>query len=125
MATDGGLEVVQVGRSSRIAAVLSAIAAGAPGAGVAQHILPGDPVAGHAFVRENCSDCHDVERVQDDMAAFYGPAFVDVASVPGLTATQLRVFLRTPHFLMPDLVLTDPQVDDIVSYILTLRSGAD
>jgi mono/diheme cytochrome c family protein len=101
------------------AAGTTALMAGATAG--AQENLPGDPVAGHAFVRENCSDCHEVERTLTELSAFYGPAFVDIAASSGLTATRLRAFLRTPHVEMPDFILTDREIDDIVSYILTLK----
>jgi hypothetical protein len=32
---------------------------------------------------------------------------------------SLRVFLRTPHATMQDLMLTPDETDDIISYILT------
>lgn len=105
-----------------VAALAAALAAAQPAA--AQEVLPGDPVAGRTFVRENCADCHDVEREWQEMAAFYGPAFVDIAAAPGLTAIRLRVFLRSPHFEMPDFILTEQQLDDVISYILTLRPPA-
>ena len=113
-------------RSSAVfAAALATSVVASFGAASAQQILPGDPVAGHAFVRENCSDCHNVEREWDELSAVYGPAFVDIAASPGLTATRLRAFLLTPHFEMPDFILSVQEIDDIVSYILTLRAGAD
>jgi hypothetical protein len=37
---------------------------------------------------------------------------------------SLRVFLRTPHATMPDLMLTPDETDDIISYILTLMLNA-
>lgn len=94
------------------------------GQALAQEVLPGDPVAGRNFAREACAECHDVERGWNELAAFYGPAFVDIAALPGLTATRLRVFLRNPHSEMPDFILTDREIDDVVSYILTLRPAA-
>ena len=32
---------------------------------------------------------------------------------------SLRVFLRTSHATMPDLMLTPDETDEIISYILT------
>ena len=107
------------------AALLAAAAALTAGPGFAQQALPGDPVAGRAFVRENCSECHAVEREPDEMSAFYGPPFVEIAASPGLTAMRLRDFLRTPHIEMPDFILSEQEIDDIASYILWLRQAAD
>jgi len=94
------------------------------GQAIAQEVLPGDPIAGRNFAREACAECHDVERDWNELAAFYGPAFADIAASPGLTATRLRVFLRTPHSEMPDFILTEQELDDVISYILTLRRDA-
>ena len=103
-----------------VIAALAAVAAGA-GAAAAQH-LPGDPVAGLELARSICADCHDVEREWDAMAAFYGPPFVDIAAQRSTTEMSLKVFLRTPHENMPNLILTDRQSDDVISYILSLEA---
>ncbi len=46
------------------------------------------------------------------------PAFQDVADNP---AISLRVFLRTPHETMPDLILTAAETDNVIAYILSLK----
>ena len=45
------------------------------------------------------------------------PAFQTIANDPAVTALSLRVFLRTPHKNMPDLVLTETETDDVIGYI--------
>lgn len=105
----------------RVAAITAAAVAGLWPAPAGAQDLPGDPLAGRDFVRETCIECHDVERDDDEMAAFYGPAFVDVANHTTTTETSLRVFLRTPHFEMPNFILTDRELDDVVAYILSLK----
>lgn len=110
---------------ARLLAVLTASAGFIAVPADAQEVLPGDPWAGRAFVRENCAECHDVEREWDELAASYGPVFVDVAAAPGTTAIRLRVFLRSPHVEMPDFILTEQEIDDVISYILTLKPGAE
>jgi hypothetical protein len=44
-----------------------------------------------------------------------------VADDPAVTALALRSFLQTPHFDMPNIMLSPAETDDIISYILTLR----
>jgi mono/diheme cytochrome c family protein len=87
--------------------------------------LPGDPAAGLEYARAICADCHDVEREWDDLAAFYGPAFVDIAAMPSTTVMSLRVFLRTPHENMPNLILSEQDRDNVISYILSLKPEAE
>ncbi len=50
-----------------------------------------------------------------------GPAFRDVANTSGMTATAIRVFLRTSHPKMPNLILTPEETEDVIAYILSLR----
>jgi len=38
-----------------------------------------------------------------------------------MTADQLRAFLSHPHGAMPNLALTRAEIDDLISYIATLR----
>ncbi len=101
--------------------IFPAVAAGALAGVPAAQDLPGDPAAGLDYARAICADCHDVEREWDELAAFYGPPFVDIAALPSTTAMSLRVFLRTPHENMPNLVLTDQELDDVIAYILSLK----
>ena len=50
-----------------------------------------------------------------------GPAFRDIANTPGMTGTALRVFLRTSHPKMPNLILTPEETEDAIAYILSLH----
>jgi mono/diheme cytochrome c family protein len=99
----------------------SMLAIGALGAGAAAQDLPGDPAAGLEYARAICADCHDVERDWDELAAFYGPPFVDIAALPSTTELSLKAFLRTPHENMPNLILTDEERDNVIAYILSLE----
>jgi mono/diheme cytochrome c family protein len=97
------------------------LAIGALGAGASAQDLPGDPAAGLEYARAICADCHDVERDWDELAAFYGPPFVDIAALPSTTEMSLKAFLRTPHENMPNLILTDEERDNVIAYILSLE----
>jgi mono/diheme cytochrome c family protein len=90
------------------------------GAATAQG-LPGDPEAGGKLAREVCAACHIVSKDQLHDPGVGAPTFFEVVAHPSVTALSLRVFLRTPHANMPDLMLTPDETDDIISYILTLR----
>jgi mono/diheme cytochrome c family protein len=90
-------------------------------AGAAAQDLPGNPLAGLDLARAICADCHDVGQEWDELAAFYGPPFLDIAALPSTTAMSLRVFLRTPHENMPNLILSNQERDDVIAYILSLK----
>jgi hypothetical protein len=42
--------------------------------------------------------------------------------MPATTSMSLHVFLLTPHANMPNYHLTPQEIDDVVAYILSLRS---
>jgi hypothetical protein len=42
--------------------------------------------------------------------------------MPSTTSMSLHAFLMTPHGQMPDFASTRAQIDDVVAYILSLRS---
>jgi cytochrome c len=83
--------------------------------------LPGDPEAGRKLAQDVCAVCHIVSEDQLHDPGAGAPTFFEVVAHPSVTALSLRVFLRTPHARMPDLMLTPDETDDIISYILTLR----
>lgn len=88
----------------------------------ADETLPGDPVAGRIFAERECGDCHDISRDGTAYPLNAAPAFIDVADQRSTTALSLRVFLRSTHRDMPDLILTQREQDDVIAYILSLRA---
>jgi len=84
--------------------------------------LPGDPVAGRIFAERECGDCHDTSRDGTAYPLNAAPAFIDVADQRSTTALSLRVFLRSTHRDMPDLMLTQQEQDDVIAYVLSLRA---
>jgi cytochrome c len=81
----------------------------------------GDAAAGHAFARSLCAVCHAVEPDGGSSPNPSAPTFRRVAAEPGMTATALSVFFRSPHREMPDLVLSATDRADLIAYILTLK----
>ena len=61
-------------------------------------------------------DCHRIDGKNLDEP----PGFAAVAAMPSTTALSLKVFLRSNHQEMPNLIVSDTDTDDIVAYILTL-----
>lgn len=100
------------------AGLVGAVAAGS--SAVAQS-PSGDPIAGEALAREVCTICHQVEKGQRGTSFEGAPAFQDLADDPAITSLALRVFLRSPHEAMPDLILSNAETDDVIAYILGLH----
>jgi mono/diheme cytochrome c family protein len=80
----------------------------------------GDAAAGQKLVEERCSACHAVEPGK--RATQEAPPLEAVARMPSTTSLSLHAFLLTPHPTMPNFRLTPREVDDVVAYILSLRS---
>ena len=77
-----------------------------------------------------CSACHVVAQAQEFSPLLNPPAtpFDDIANRADSTRASLRHFVRTTHWdekslplTMPNPSLTDSQIADVVSYILSLR----
>ncbi len=83
---------------------------------------PGDVEAGRVLALRTCSSCHVVAARQAPPATDAVPTFAAIARDPAVTETSLRVFLRTPHARMPDFILSRSETDDVISYILKLRT---
>ncbi len=77
----------------------------------------GDSTRGKILVEAECLACHG-----DKTLSPRAPGFQDVARMPSTTALSLGVFLRTSHPTMPNILLSPADLDDVIAYILTLRS---
>jgi mono/diheme cytochrome c family protein len=84
---------------------------------------------GHDLAMALCSVCHVVAADQQGVPVMShpGPPFRDIANQPGITPQSLRTFLLITHstteppFAMPNPRLSDPQIDAMIAYILSLR----
>jgi mono/diheme cytochrome c family protein len=84
----------------------------------------GDAAMGHMFARDLCAQCHIVEDPQTPPASIGAPTFFDIANNPAITVMSLKAFLMTPHDRMPNFVIGRGDIDNVISYILSLR-GTD
>lgn len=75
---------------------------------------------GHRLAQAWCQPCHAVEP---GMSGFFdlAPSFQAVADRHGTTALSLKVFWRTSHHDMPNLVIAPDQADALSEYILSLQ----
>jgi cytochrome c len=79
-----------------------------------------DVSKGAQIARQWCANCHVIDAKPADTVPQGPPSFPSIAH-SGLTADQLRAFLSHPHGAMPDLALTRAEIDDLISYIETLK----
>jgi mono/diheme cytochrome c family protein len=81
-----------------------------------------DPAPGAQFAKEHCSSCHAVgadPHVKSPNPE--APPFALVAQMPSTTELSLKVFLRSSHKNMPNLILSSEEIDSVTSYILGLK----
>jgi mono/diheme cytochrome c family protein len=102
----------------RVVGIVSAALGASPASG---QPLIGDIAQGQELARRICSGCHQIERAPPAGDVLAGPAFKAIADNPSTTALSLRVFLRTPHRNMPNLILTESETQDVIGYILSLK----
>jgi cytochrome c len=83
--------------------------------------LPSDSVsAGHRLAEAWCKDCHAIEPMTVGIRGG-PPDFTDIANRPSTTELSLKVFFRTSHHRMPNIIIAPEQADDLANYILSLR----
>ena len=90
--------------------------------------LRGDPASGRQIATTQCGSCHRVlpmlfpDRGEPSPVDKDGPpSFQSVADLPSTTGLSLKVFLRSNHKNMPNLILSEAEADDIIAYILSLK----
>jgi len=75
---------------------------------------------GRQVAIELCSSCHRVTggpRLSGQNVA----SFFAIANLPSTTALSLKVFLRSNHKGMPDLIVSESDTDKLIDYILSLK----
>jgi len=81
-----------------------------------------DIAAGKAYATEICAQCHAVLANEDVSPNIEATPFQQVAETPGMTEMALSVFLQTPHINMPNLVLEQDDMRNVIAYIRSLDS---
>jgi mono/diheme cytochrome c family protein len=100
-------------------AVLAMLTVLAAGPALAQQA--DDVSRGRAIALQLCSGCHFVEAGQRVPMAVDAPPFPKIASNPEMTEFRLRNFLRTPHPVMPMLILSPEETDSVIAFITAMK----
>lgn len=91
-----------------------------PAAAAAQDL--GNAKLGHEYAAGVCAECHDVEASGEVSPNPDAPTFQSVADTPGMTARALAVWMRTSHPTMPNLIIKPDDMDNVIAYIMSLRT---
>jgi mono/diheme cytochrome c family protein len=73
-------------------------------------------------VTSTCAECHAIQKGQLLSPNLRAPTFVEIATTPGMTSAALFLMLTTPHAGMPMFMLTPGQKQDVIDYILSLKT---
>ena len=79
---------------------------------------PSGAERGRALAQRWCAPCH---LVQLRLTAIDPPTFTSIANDPTKTPQYLRTFLVSPHKDMPPIQLTSEQIEDLISYLGSLK----
>ena len=93
---------------------------------IRQHNATGAPLAqdsitaGHRLAEAWCKTCHSLDATSAGTSS-RAPDFVRIANRTSTTELSLKVFLRSNHRNMPNLIIAPDQADDLAQFILSLK----
>jgi mono/diheme cytochrome c family protein len=79
---------------------------------------------GQALAETVCAECHAVKRGAVRSPFDHAPTFETIAQTPGMTPLALRVWFRSAHREMPNIMLQPEEVDNVIAYLQTLKTGS-
>ena len=82
-------------------------------------LAAGDPASGLALAQSWCTTCHVV--APNVAGGDTAPPFTAIAARSNLSPGAMRAWLTEPHPPMPNLNLSNQQIDDITAYLDSLR----
>jgi cytochrome c2 len=95
---------------------------------------PASDKTGRDLATSYCGACHRVSSEQEPkpkfivdtevgLQEFSVPSFRQIALRPGRDADYLRTFIQAPHYPMREQLFIPKELDQIVSYILSLKAA--
>jgi len=76
--------------------------------------------AGRRLAGAWCSECHALDETGPGRFN-RAPDFAEIANRTSTTELSLKVFFRTPHRSMPNIVIAPDQADQLAQFILGLK----
>ncbi|HUW73329.1 MAG TPA: c-type cytochrome [Methyloceanibacter sp.] len=80
-----------------------------------------DIAAGKAYAEQVCAACHAVQAGDLESPLFEATPFQTVADTPGMTELALSVWLQSSHPTMPNIVLEQDDMRNVIAYIRSLK----
>ena len=82
-----------------------------------------DIEAGGAYAEQVCAACHAVLPNEQISPLAEAPTFQSVADTRGMTEMALTVWLQSSHPTMPNIVLKQDDLRNVVAYIRSLKKN--
>jgi mono/diheme cytochrome c family protein len=79
----------------------------------------GDPQAGFEYAKQVCASCHGISEEPSPLPQ--ATRFREIADTPGMTGTALAVWLQSSHPTMPNIVVEEQDMLNVIAYILDLK----
>jgi mono/diheme cytochrome c family protein len=85
----------------------------------------GNAARGQAYAKDNCAECHAIDKLTEYSPVRAAPRFERLANTPGMTGMALTAWLYSSHKSMPNLIVRDENLDNLVAYIRSLKRPPD
>lgn len=85
---------------------------------------PGDMVQGQQLAQTVCAECHAVAPGAIRSPNAHAPTFESIAHMPGMTPMAVRVWLRSAHKEMPNIMLSRDETDNVIAYLASLKGDS-
>lgn len=80
-----------------------------------------DPSIGRDLAEKQCSVCHKIGASAPGDKTPVAPSFTDISRMPSANELSLKVFLRSSHPKMPNIILSPEEIDSVASFIVGLK----
>ena len=87
---------------------------------LAQPLDSSSIASGRQVATALCANCHEISPTAYSTTVV-GPKFDAIANLPSTTALSLNVFLHSNHNRMPNFILSGPDTNNVITYILSLK----
>lgn len=81
-----------------------------------------DPAMGRRLAETVCSTCHQIDA-GSSTSKQTAPSFVQISRMPSMTELAIKVFLRSSHPHMPDIILSSEEINSVAAYIRSLANA--
>jgi mono/diheme cytochrome c family protein len=80
-----------------------------------------DPSLGRHLAETTCITCHQIGSAASPQGAKpVAPSFLDISRMPSTNELAIKVFLRSSHPTMPNILLSPEEIDSVAAYIVGL-----